>query len=79
MIFRTELVNMDHHIIYEGSDPNTAIDKAMRSGFEAMVTNVTAGISCFYSPISGWRGSWKARWPVTSSSCNSPRANDGTC
>lgn len=79
MIFRTELVNMDHHIIYEGQDPNAAIDKAMKSGFEAMVTNVTAGISCFYSPITGWRGSWKARWPATNSSDNCRRASDDTC
>ena len=75
MIYRTELVNFGT-VLYEGSDPNKAIESAMGVGFEVVVTNVSNGVSCFYSPVSGWRGKMI---PPTNSIGNCRHANDDTC
>jgi hypothetical protein len=73
MIFRTELVNF-RTVLYEGSSIEMALKEAMRSGFEAMVTNVTIGVSCLYSPVTGWKGKL-----LPTSSCSSPHAIGDTC
>ena len=75
MFFRTQLINFDNRVLYEGSDPNKAIGAAVDSGFESVVTNVSNGVTCFYSPITGWRG----KMLVTNSSGNCRHANDDTC
>lgn len=73
MIYRTELVNFKT-VLYEGSDPVRAINEAVRSGFESLVTNVTVGVSCLYSPVTGWRGKL-----LFTSSDSSPHAIEHTC
>lgn len=75
MIYRTELVNFGT-VLYEGPIASHALNEAVRSGFEAIVTNVTVGVSCTYSPLSGWRGKMI---PPTNSSGNCRHANDDTC
>ena len=74
MIYRTELVNF-RTVLYEGSSIEMALREAMRSGFESLVTNVTVGVSCLYSPVTGWKG----KLILTNSSDSSPHANGDTC
>lgn len=44
-------------VVYEGNDPNTAVDKAVKTGFEC--TMVHPGGMMSWSPISGWRTIYK--------------------
>lgn len=40
-------------VVYEGTDPNKAIEAAVATGFECTVEHSSGMMS--YSPISGWR------------------------
>lgn len=51
-MYKVWLTNFGYSI-YEGLDPNVAIEKAVRSGFECVVFHPGGALS--YSPISGWK------------------------
>lgn len=40
-------------VVYEGSDPNLAVEKAVKTGFECTMSHPGGMMS--WSPISGWR------------------------
>lgn len=40
-------------VVYEGNDPNKAVEKAIKTGFECTMTHPDGMMS--WSPISGWR------------------------
>lgn len=44
-------------MVYEGSDPNVAAEKAVRTGFECTVEHPGGTMS--WSPIGGWRTIYK--------------------
>lgn len=44
-------------VIYEGNDPNTAVDKAIKTGFECTMAHPDGMMS--WSPIGGWRTLYK--------------------
>jgi hypothetical protein len=53
--YTVRLVNFGT-IVYQGMDPNRAIDAAVESGFESVVETADSAIS--YSPVFGWRSIW---------------------
>ena len=53
--YTVRLVNFGT-IVYQGTDPNRAIDAAVKSGFESVVETKDSMSS--YSPVFGWRSVW---------------------
>ena len=51
-MYKVFLVNFGYYI-YEGADLNVAVEKAVKSGFECVLTH--SGENITYSPICGWR------------------------
>lgn len=44
-------------VVYEGNDPDVAVEKAVKTGFECTMSHPSGMMS--WSPISGWRTLYK--------------------